>query len=174
VIVCVPVVNVLSTTEATPFVTVEVPIVVEPSVNVTVPVTAVGRVAVKVTGWSAAEGFSEEVRPTVGVDFVTVTIVAGEVAGLLFASPGVLAVIGSLPTGRFVTVMVATPPTTGAVPIGVPPSEKVTGPETPGGTVSVIVSLPPEGIVGEETTGGGSTGVTLFTICVSGAEVAAP
>ena len=36
--------------------------------------------------------------------------------------------------------MVATPPTIGAVPIGVEPLEKVTGPDTPGGTVSVIVT----------------------------------
>src|SRR5215469_6191157 len=167
---CVPTVNVLSTTLATPFANVAVPIVDEPSVNVTVPVTPIGSVAVKVTGWYTSDGFRDEVRSTVGgAPFVTVTVVAGEVAGLLFASPGVLAVIGSLPMGRFVTVMVAMPPTMGAVPIGVPLLENVTGPETPAGTFSVIVSLLPAVIVGAETTGGGSTGFSLFTTCASGA-----
>lgn len=69
-------------------------------------------------------------------------------------------------------MIVATPPTIGAVPIGVEPFEKVTGPETPGGTVSVIVTgVPTTGSV-DETTGIGSTGVALLTVCESGAEVA--
>ena len=121
-----------------------------------------------------AEGFREDVSPIVGVLLLTVTTVAGEVAGLLFASPGVLAVIGSEPTGNVVTVMVATPPTTGAVPITVPPLENVTGPDTPGGTVSEIVSEPPTVIVGEDTVGADSVGSILFTVCVRGADVAEP
>lgn len=89
------------------------------------------------------------------------------------ASPGVLAVIGSVPSGRLVIVMVATPPTIGAVPIGVEPLEKVTGPETPGGTVSVIVTgLPTVGLV-VDTTGMGSTGVSLLTVCERVAEIPA-
>ena len=64
----------------------------------------------------------DEINVIIGVVFVTVTIVAGDVAELLFASLGVLAVIGSVPAGSVVTVMVATPLTIGAVPIGVEPS----------------------------------------------------
>ena len=170
---CVPVVSVDVVNVATPPLTGAVPRTVDPSLNVIVPVAAVGTDAVNVTDWAADEGFAEDVNVTIGGAGVTVTVVAGDVAGLLFASPGVLAVIGSLPTGRLFTVIVATPPTTGAVPMTVVPLEKVTGPETPLGTVSVIVSVPPYGSVGAETTGGGSEGVALFTICVSGADVAA-
>ena len=89
---------------------------------------------------------------TVGAVLTTVTETGGEMAGLLLASPGVLAVIWSVPSGRLDTVMVATPPTIGAVPIGVEPLEKVTGPETPGGTVSVIVTgLPTVGLFVDTT-----------------------
>jgi hypothetical protein len=85
----------------------------------------------------------------------------------------VLAVIGSVPSGRLLTVIVATPPTIGAVPIGVEPLEKVTGPDTPGGTVSVIVTgVPTTGLV-DDGTGIGSTGVALLTVCERGAETAA-
>src|SRR5579875_1812667 len=106
---------------ATPLVTVAVPIVVAPLVKVTVPVTVVGRVAVKVTDAPGVDGFAEEVSVIVGVAFCTVTVVAGEVAGLLFASPGVEAVIWFEPMGSVLVVMVATPLTIGAVPIGVLP-----------------------------------------------------
>ena len=75
-----------------------------------------------VTDWPADDGLIDEVSAIVGVVFVTVTTVAGDVAELLFASLGVLAVIGSVPAGSVDTVMVATPFTIGAVPIGVEPS----------------------------------------------------
>jgi hypothetical protein len=172
--VCVPTVIVGTVTLACPFVNVPVPRLVEPSRNVTIPVAPVVTVAVNVTAWSEVEGFNEDESPTVGVPLLTVTTVAGEVAGLLFTSPGVLAVIGSEPTGSVVTVIVATPLTIGAVPITVPPSVNVTGPDTPGGTASVIVSDPPNGIVGEDTVGAGSVGVCLFTVCVRPVEVAEP
>jgi hypothetical protein len=159
---------------ATPFTIGAVPSTVPPSVNVTGPVTPGGTVSEIVTGVSAGGVVDDTVGGgSTGVTFVTVTVVAGEVAGLLFASPGVLAVIGLLPTGSVVTVIVAVPFTTGAVPITVPPSVNVTGPVTPGGTVSEIVSDPPYGIVGGETTGPGSTGVPLLTVCIRGADVAA-
>jgi hypothetical protein len=80
----------------------------------------------------------------------------------------------SVPTGKEGTVIVATPPTMGAVPIGVEPLEKVTVPVTPGGTVSVIVSGVFAGVVGAETTGGGMTGVALLTTWLRGEEVAVP
>jgi hypothetical protein len=118
------------------------------------------------------DGLRDDVTLTVGAVFTTVTETGSEVAGLLFESPGVLAVIWLVPRGRLLTVMVATPPTIGAVPIGVEPLEKVTGPETPGGTVSVIVTgLPTVGLF-VDTTGMGSTGVALFTVCERGAETA--
>ena len=65
---------------------VEVPKTVAPLVNVTVPVTPDGSVAVKVTDWPAVEGFREEVRVTPGVAFETIWVVV-PVAGLLFESP---------------------------------------------------------------------------------------
>jgi hypothetical protein len=147
---------------------------VVPSRKVMEPVALDGAEAVKVTDWPVVEGFADEVRVIVGVAFVIVTVVAGDVAGLLFASPGVLAVMGSAPTGRFETVMVAVPPTIGAVPITVPPLEKVTGPVTPGGTVSVMVTGVPEVEFVGDAVGGGNTGEFLLTTWVRGADVAAP
>jgi hypothetical protein len=116
------------------------------------------------------DGLREDVTVTAGDALTTVTVTEGDVAGLLVESPGVLAVIGSDPSGRLVTVMVATPPTTGAVPIGAVPLENVTGPDTPGGTVSVIVTGLPKGGLLVDTTGGGSVGVVLLTVCESGVE----
>jgi hypothetical protein len=131
--------------------------------------------SVIVTGVFGAGLFGVTIGATrTGVACVTVTIVGADVAGLLFASPEVVAVMGSVPTGKDGTVIVATPPTMGAVPIGVVPLENVTVPVTPGGTVSVIVSGVFAGVLGAETTGGGITGVALLTIWERGAEVAGP
>jgi hypothetical protein len=155
-----------------PLFKVPVPRMVDPSRNVIVPVAPAGAVAVKVTGWLTVEGLTDDVTATVGAILTTVTETGGETAGLLLVSPGVLAVIWSVPSGRLLTVMVATPPMIGALPIGVDPLEKVTGPETPGGTVSVIVTgLPRVGLF-VDTTGIGSTGVALLTVCERGAETA--
>jgi hypothetical protein len=71
---------------ATPPVNVDAPNVVAPLVNVTVPVTPVGSVAVNVTDCPGVEGFTEETRVTIGVALVTVWVV-DPVAGLLFESP---------------------------------------------------------------------------------------
>jgi hypothetical protein len=157
---------------AWPLVKLPVPRIAAPSRNVIVPVAPAGAIAVKVTGWLTIEGLRDDVTVTVGTVFTTVTIVAVEVAGLLLVSPEVVAVMGSVPTGKLGTVMVATPPTIGAVPMGVEPLENVTVPVTPVGTVSVIVSGVFTGVLGAETTGGGMTGVALLTICVRGTEVA--
>jgi len=166
-----PTINVPVVRVATPLFKVPVPSTVAPSRNVIAPVAPVGAVAVKVTDWLTIEGLSDDVTATVGAPLTTVTTTGGEMAGLLLASPGVLAVIGSVPSGK-VTVMVATPPMIGAVPIGVEPLEKVTGPDTPGGTVSVIVTGVPAVGLFVDTTGAGSTGVSLLTVCERGAEVA--
>jgi hypothetical protein len=172
VIVCEPTINVLVVKVVWPLAKVPVPRIVEPSKNVIVPVAPAGAIAVKVTDWLMIEGLRDDVTVTVGAVFTTVTKTGSEVAGLLLESPGVLAVIGSVPSGRLDTVMVATPPTIGAVPIGVEPSEKVTGPDTPGGTVSVIVTGVPTVGLFVDTTGMGSTGVSLLTVCERGAEIA--
>jgi hypothetical protein len=158
---------------AWPLTMVEVPRRVVPSKNDIGPETPVGMGSVIVTGVLAAGLFDDTIGATrTGVTGVTVTIVADEVAGLLFASPDVVAVMGSGPTGKVETVIVATPFTMGAVPIGVVPLENVTVPVTPGGTVSVIVTGVSGGGVEEETTGGGMTGVALLTTWVRAAEVA--
>ena len=166
-----PTINVLVVRVARPPLKVPVPRTVAPSRNVIAPVAPVGAVAVNVTDWLTIEGLSDDVTATVGAALTTVTTTGDEVAGLLLASPGVLAVIGSVPSGK-VTVMVATPPMIGAVPIGVEPLENVTGPDTPGGTVSVIVTGVPRVGLFVDTTGIGSTGVSLLTVCDRGAETA--
>ena len=166
-----PTINVLVVKIAWPLFKAPVPRIVAPSRKVIVPVTPAGTVAVKVTGWLTIDGLRDEVMAIVGVTFPTVSIVAPEVTGLLFVSPDVVAVIGSVPIGREGTVIVATPPTMGAVPIGVVPLENVTVPVTPGGTVSVIVTGVLGGGLEGETTGGGMTGVALLTIWVRGADV---
>jgi hypothetical protein len=166
-----PTIKVLVVRVVRPPLKVPVPRTVAPSKNVIVPVAPAGAVAVKVTDWLTIEGLRDDVTATVGAALTTVTTTGGEMAGLLLASPGVLAVIGSVPSGR-VTVIVATPPMIGAVPIGVEPSEKVTGPDTPGGTVSVIVTGVPAVGVFVDTTGAGSTGVSLLTVCERGADAA--
>jgi hypothetical protein len=151
-----------------------VPRSVPPSKKETGPFTPEGIGSVIVTGVLGGGLFEDTIGATrTGVAGVTVTIVDGEVAGLLFASPEVVAVMGSAPMGRFETVIVATPLTMGAVPIGVVPLEKVTVPVTPGGTVSEIVTGVLTTGLDDETTGGGITGVALLTVWVRGAEVAA-
>src|SRR5258705_3849723 len=100
---------------ATPPVSVDVPNVVAPLVNVTVPVTPLGSVAVNVTDWPGVEGFTEETRVTTGVILAT-TWVSVAVAELLFASPLYVAMIGSVPAGSVDVVTVATPPVSVDVP----------------------------------------------------------
>lgn len=65
---------------------VDVPRAVEPLVKVTVPVVLLGSVAVNVTDWLKVDGFTEEVRASVGDAFVTVWVVV-PVAELFVASP---------------------------------------------------------------------------------------
>jgi hypothetical protein len=150
-----------------------VPRRVDPSKMETGPDTPGGIGSVIVTGVLGGGLFEDTIGATrTGVNGVTVTTVAPDVTGLLFVSPDVVAVMGLVPIGKEGTVIVATPPTIGAVPIGVEPLENVTVPVTPGGTVSVIVTGVLGGGVEEETTGGGMTGVALLTTWVRGAEVA--
>jgi hypothetical protein len=99
--------------------------------------------------------------------------VAGDVAELLPGVAGTVAVMGFGPRGREGTVIVATPPTTGAVPITVPPSEKVTGPVVPEGTCSVMVTGVSGGGVAVDTAGGGRVGVNFVTVTEVAGEVAA-
>ena len=138
------------------------------------PLTPVGIGSVIVTGVFGGGLFEDTIGATsTGVTGVTVTVVGAEVAGLLFESPEVVAVIGSAPTGKLETVIVAVPLTIGAVPMGFVPLENVIVPVTPGGTVSVIVTGVLTGGLDDETTGGGITGVALLTTWVRGCDVAA-
>ena len=57
---------------ATPLVTEEVPNVVAPVLNVTVPVTLLGSVSVRVTGLPGSDGLGEEVSVDAGVALATV------------------------------------------------------------------------------------------------------
>ena len=59
----------------------DVPMMVEPSTNRTLPVAAVGdSLAVKVTGWPGAEGFGEEARVMlVAVRLTMVNVKTGDV-----------------------------------------------------------------------------------------------
>ena len=144
---------------------VETPREVLPLVNVTVPVTPDGTVAVKVTDWPLVEGFVDEVRVTTGVAFVTVCEVV-PVAGLLFESPPKVAVIGSLPTGKVDVVMV-TVPVVGLIvpePTGLPPLVIVTVPVVPMGSVVVIVTGLPKVLGPDVVTVTG--GVDLLTVWV--------
>jgi hypothetical protein len=71
---------------AAPPATADVPNTVAPLVNVTVPVTPDGTVAVKVTDWPVVDGLFEELKATTGVALLTVWVVV-PIAGLLFESP---------------------------------------------------------------------------------------
>jgi len=73
------------------------------------------------------------------------------VAGLLFVSPPKLAVIGSLPTGSEVVVIVTVPVVglTGPEPRVTPPLVTVTVPVVPGGRFVVMVTEPPK-VLGPE------------------------
>jgi len=164
---CDPIVNAEVEKVATPeALTTPVPRVVEPSRKVTKPVAPGCTTAEKVTDWPNADGLVDDVRVTTVAVFPTVTRVGGDVAGLLFASPEVAAVMESTPRGSDGTVRVATPLTMVADPNGVVPFEKVTVPVTPVGTVSVIVSGVSMGRLDDDTTGGGRIGVFFPTIWV--------
>ena len=72
---------------AVPPLIVPVPRLVEPSKNVTVPVTPVVIEAVKVTDWLTVDGFWEDVRRTLGVSLLTVCVVVPVAAPLLLSPP---------------------------------------------------------------------------------------
>jgi hypothetical protein len=163
---CTPALRVEVVKDAVPLLMAPVPRAVEPSKNVTVPVVPVETVAVKVTDWLTLDGFSEEISETVGVALLTVCVVV-PVAGPLFVSPPKVAVIGSLPTGRVVVVIVTVPVVGLIVPVptGFPPLVIVTVPVVPGGSVVVIVTGFPKVLGPDVVTVMG--GVVLLTTCVS-------
>ena len=78
---CVPALSVLVAYAATPPFTEPVPSTVVPSLNVTVPVVVVGRVAKNVTAWVVVAGFNDELSVILGEPFVTTCVVVPE-AGL--------------------------------------------------------------------------------------------
>ena len=150
---------------AIPLLIAPVPSVVEPSRKVMVPVVFAGSVAVKVTDWLKLDGFTEDVSPTAGDALFTVCVV-DPVAGLLFVSPPNVAVIGSLPTGRIVVVIVTVPVVglTGPLPSVVPPLVIVTVPVVPGGKVVVTVTGLPKVLGPDVVTV--IVGVVLLTVWV--------
>jgi len=156
--VSVAVVNVATSLSITP-----VPKVVGPSKKIIVPVAIVVRVAVKVTDWPKVEGLSDDVRATAGDAFVTFCVVE-PVAGLLFESPGYVAVMGSLPTGKTVVVIVTVPVVelTGPLPSVAPPLVTVTVPVVPGGKVVVIATGLPKTLGPDVVTE--IVGVALLTV----------
>jgi hypothetical protein len=77
-------------------------------------------VAVKITVCPGLAGFADDIKVTAGVDFATVTIVAGEVAAFVVGPSGIEAVMGLDPRGNDGTVNVATPLTMAEVPSRVP------------------------------------------------------
>jgi hypothetical protein len=129
---------------ATPFDTVTVPIVLDPSLNTTLPVgvpppgdTAL-TVALKVTVWPKFEGFSDEVS-TIDVDAgLTTCVTAGEVLVPKLLSSLYTAVIAWFPTDNDEIARLAVPPASATVPIVVLPSLKVRLP----------VGVPTEGATG--------------------------
>jgi hypothetical protein len=163
---CTPALSVEVVKDAVPLLIVPVPRAVAPSKKVIVPVTPAGTVAVKVTTWLTLDGFSDEVNETPGDALLTVCVVL-PVAGPLFVSPPKVAVIGSLPTGRVVVVIVTVPVVGLIVPLptGFPPLVMVTVPVVPGGKVVVIVTGFPKVLGPEVVTVMG--GVVLLTTCVS-------
>jgi hypothetical protein len=73
---------------ADPALNVPVPSTVAPSRNCTVPVADEGdTVAVKVTGWLATDGFSDEAIATLEAALLTVTATAADALPALLASP---------------------------------------------------------------------------------------
>ena len=100
--------------------TVPEPSVTPPLVIVTVPALTAETVALIATGEPYVLVLGA-VTVTVGEFLFTVTVVPGDVAGLLFASPGVEAVIVSVPACSEIPVSVAIPPVIGAVPSTVVP-----------------------------------------------------
>ena len=151
---------------AVPLLIAPVPSTVEPSRKVTVPVVLVGRVAVKVTDWLKLDGLTDDVSATAGDALLTVWLV-DPVAGLLLVSPPNVAVIGSLPTGRIVVVIVTVPVVglTGPLPSVVPPLVIVTVPVVPGGSVVVTVTGLPKVLGPDVVTV--TVGVVLLTVWVS-------
>jgi len=93
--------------------TVPVPSVVDPSLNVTVPLDdppkAGVMAAVKVTACPCVEGFSEEASFVVVLAFLTVSVSAGEVLVRRLVLPEYTAVMEWLPTVNVLTLRVATP-----------------------------------------------------------------
>jgi hypothetical protein len=89
------------------------------------------------------------------------------VAGLLLVSPPKEAVMGSVPTGRIVVVIVTTPVVGFTVPLPsvVPPLVTVTVPVVPGGRVVVMVTVPPNVLGPEVLTV--TVGAALLTTWVS-------
>ena len=133
---------------AFPRLSLPVPSTVAPSLNVTVPVgvpeVAGFTVAVKVTAWPAADGFTEETTEVVEAAWFTTCDSAGEVLGAKLVSPLYTAVMECVPTVSVEVVNVADPPLSVPVPSVAVPFLNVTVPVgVPEVAVTVAVNVTP-------------------------------
>jgi len=115
-----------------PPLSVPVPRVVVPSMNVTVPVAAaLSTVAVNVTDWPYADGFGADTSVVVVAFLFTTCVTVFDVAVVKFASPLYVAVMSCEPAVSVDVVNVAVfgePPLSEPVPRVVVPSMNVTVP----------------------------------------------
>ena len=133
---------------AFPALSVPVPSRVVPSLNVTVPVgvpvVAGFTVAVKVTAWPNADGFTEETTEVVEAAWFTACDRAGEVLPAKLASPLYTAVMECVPTVSVDVVNAAFPALSVPVPSVAVPFLNVTVPVgVPDVAVTVAVNVTP-------------------------------
>ena len=164
---------------ALPPLSVAVPRVVDPFLNVTVPAGVPPlevTVAVKVTDWFNFEGLRDEVTVLELLALFTVWVSTGEVLPLKFVLPPYTAVIEWLATDKVEVLKVALPPLSVPVPSEVDPSLKVTVPVgVPPLDVTVAVNFteaPNVDGFSEDVTD--VELVAALTVCVSTAEVLPP
>jgi hypothetical protein len=141
-----PTANVEVVKVAFPRLSLSVPSTVAPSLNVTVPVgvpeVAGFTVAVKVTAWPTADGFTEETTEVVDAAWVTAWERAGEVLAPKLASPLYTAVMECVPTVSVEVVNVAVPALSEPVPNATVPFLNVTVPVgVPDVAVTVAVNV---------------------------------
>lgn len=164
---------------ALPPLSVPVPSVEDPFLNVTVPAGVPPlevTVAVKVTDWLCFDGFSDETTVLELLALFTVSVNTGEVLPLKFVLPPYTAVIEWLATDKVEVLKVALPLLSVPVPSVVEPSLKVTVPVgVPPLDVTVAVNFteaPNVDGFSEDATE--VELVAAFTVCVSTAEVLPP
>ena len=129
---CVPTDKFLVVKVATPPLSLPVPSVVEPSVNVTVPVgvpkpgDVAVTVAAKLTDWPNTDGLADDASTVVVASLLSTWLVTVDVLARSFVSPPYTAVIECVATDKVLVVKVATPPLSVPVPSVAEPFLNVT------------------------------------------------